>query len=118
VIEDPVKLESRTCRWSEANSCDERPLTVSIVKKNPSLLPAEAALGIGDDDLVEETDPPPLRGGSSIFTILMSTRHDPIASEVYLQNIGTTDVEQSRLYIEESEIIALPMKEYSGGGQS
>jgi len=74
---------------------------------------------MGDDGRVDAADPLALRlGGMMTLTTLRSTRHEPIASAVYLQKIGTVDVEGNLRESGAREIKALPMKEYSGGGES
>lgn len=75
-------------------------------------------LGTGEDDRVDVAEPFVYLGDSTTFTTLMSTRHEPIASAVYLQNIGTVEVDGSRRERGAREIRALPINEYSGGGES
>lgn len=70
--------------------------------------------GTGEEARVETAEPCLLEGIT--LTILISTRHEPIASAVYLQNMGTVDVDDSLRESGASDIRALPMKEYSGGG--
>ena len=74
--------------------------------------------GTGEDARVDEDDPLRCLEDKTTLTILMSTRHDPIASAVYRQKIGTVEVEDSRRDKVASDINAFPMNEYSGGGES
>ena len=74
--------------------------------------------GAGDEDRVDTLDPLVRRVGGVTLTILMSTRHEPIASAVYRQNIGTVEDDDIRRARGVKEIRALPMNEYSGGGDS
>lgn len=75
-------------------------------------------LGTGEDDRLWTADPPGDLTGGSTFCTLMSTLHDPIASAVYRQKIGSVAVVDSFLERQASETRAFPMKEYSGGGDS
>ena len=95
---------------------DESPLTESTVRKKLSLLPAGTPPGTGEEERVEVVEFGCL-GVIITLTILMSTRQEPIASAVYRQNMGTTEVEESRRDRGASEIRAFPTKEYSGGGE-
>ena len=73
---------------------------------------------IGDDARVEAADPLPRFGGMVTTPTLISTRQDPIASEVYRQKIGTVEVADNRLDNGAREMRAFPINEYSGGGDS
>jgi hypothetical protein len=75
-------------------------------------------LSTGDEALVEADDAIAYFAGGITLTSLISTRHDPIASAVYLQKMGTVDTDESFLESGASEISALPMNENSGGGES
>ena len=74
--------------------------------------------GAGEDDRVEAADPFRNLGGKTTLRTFMSMRHDPMASAVYRQKIGTVDEEGSRRDRETREMSALPMNEYEGGGKS
>jgi hypothetical protein len=93
-------------------------LTESTVRKKLSLLPVGTAPGTGEEERVEvEVEFGVCLGVIITLTILMSTRQEPIASAVYLQKIGITEVEESRRDRGASEIRAFPTKEYYGGGE-
>lgn len=115
--EDPTKEESRTWRCTPWKSWEDSPLTWSMVKKKLNLLPGGTVLGAGDDARVDGDE---LRylGDKTTLTTLMSTRQEPMASEVYRQNMGTVEFDDSRRESVASEIKAFPMNEYSGGGES
>lgn len=89
-----------------------------MVRKKLSLLPDGIDPGIGEEDRVDAVDLLVCLSDSITLTILMSTRHEPMASAVYRQNIGTVEVEESRRDNGASDINELPMNEYSGGGVS
>ncbi len=91
---------------------------MSTVKKKLSLLPGGTVPGTGEDDRVEVLDALAWRGERMTFEILISMRHEPIASEVYLQKIGTMEVDDRRRDRGARDISELPMNEYSGGGES
>jgi hypothetical protein len=74
--------------------------------------------GTGEADRVGGVEPFRYFADGTTLVILMSIRHEPIASAVYRQNIGTVEFEDSRRARGVSDIKALPMKEYSGGGES
>jgi hypothetical protein len=93
-------------------------LTESTVRKKLNLLPDGIEPGIGEDGRVEAADLLACFSDKTTLTILMSIRHEPIASAVYLQKIGTVEVDESRRESGASDINELPMKEYSGGGVS
>jgi hypothetical protein len=93
-------------------------LTESTVKKNINLLPDRMVPGTGEADRVEGVEPFRCFTDGTTLDILMSIRHEPMASAVYRQNIGTVEVEDKRRASGASENKALPMKEYSGGGES
>lgn len=112
----PTIDDNRTCRWTAENSLGASPLTVSTVRKKFNLLPGGKAPGIGEADPLEC----PFDGleGRTTLTNFISTRQEPIASAVYRQNIGTVEVQDNLRETGANEIRALPMKEYSGGGES
>jgi hypothetical protein len=92
-------------------------LTESIVSTKLILLPTANGLfpfgvedGKGEDDLVEAAEPA-CRFGGAMLRIRRSIRHDPIASAVYRQNIGTIEVNDNRRETGAKETKALPMKE-------
>lgn len=114
----PTKEERRTWRWTPEKSCDESPLMESTVKKKPNLVPGGTCPGTGEEERVEEDDPFKYLAERTTFTTLMSTRHEPMASAVYRQKIGTVDVDDNLRESGASEIRAFPIKEYSGGGES
>jgi hypothetical protein len=114
----PTKDDNRTWRWTAENSCDDRPLTESTVKKKLSLLPDGIDPGIGEEERVDAADLLVCLSDNITLIILMSTRHEPMASAVYRQNIGTVEVDESRRDSGASDSNELPMKEYSGGGVS
>lgn len=89
-----------------------------MVKKNINLLPDRIVPGTGEADRVEGAEPFRCFMDGTTLDIFMSIRHEPIASAVYRQNIGTVEFEDSRRPSGASDIKALPMKEYSGGGES
>lgn len=76
------------------------------------------APGAGEEARVDAAEPFKYLAGMATLTILMSTRHDPIASAVYRQKIGTVDEEERRRESGARDRSALPMKEYAGGGKS
>ena len=110
--------DRRTCICAAEKSCVDSPLTLSTVRVKESLLPLGIACGMGDDARVEAADPVDFRGGTSTFTTLISIRHEPIASAVYLQKIGAIHVDDILRESGARDTSALPMKEYSGGGES
>jgi len=114
----PTNDDSRTWRWTAENSCDDKPLTESMVKKKLSLLPEGIAPGMGEEGRVDGVDLLECLSDNITLTILMSTRHEPMASAVYRQNIGTVEVDESRRDSGASDINEFPTKEYSGGGVS
>ena len=73
--------------------------------------------GTGEEERVEVVEFGVCLGITTMLTILMSIRQEPIASEVYRQKMGTTEVEGSRRDRVASESRAFPTKEYSGGGE-
>lgn len=81
--EDPTKDERRTWKWTARKSMEDSPLTWSIVRKKLSLLPGGTVPGTGEDERVDGDDCE-LRyfGDNTTLTTLISTRHDPMASEV------------------------------------
>jgi hypothetical protein len=91
-------------------------LIESMVRKKVILLPDGMAHGAGDAGRVDTGVP--CFDACNTLEILMSTRHEPIASAVYRQNIGTTDVEDSLRDSGASDKRALPMNENCGGGES
>ena len=98
-------------------------MTESIVNTKLTLLPTLNDLypfiigdGRGEDDLVEVPEPGCRLGGATL-RIRRSIRHDPMASAVYRQNMGTIEVDDNRREIGARETSALPMKEYRGGGE-
>lgn len=114
----PTNEESRTWRWTAENSWEDNPLTESTVREKLTLLPGGIVPGTGEDERVEADEPLACLEDNTTFKILMSTRHDPIASAVYRQNIGTVEVDESRRERVARDIKAFPMNEYSGGGMS
>lgn len=82
------------------------------------MVPGGTVPGAGEDDRVDVAELLVRLEENTTFTIFISTRHEPIASAVYLQNMGTTEVDESRRDSGAIEIMALPMKEYSGEGLS
>jgi len=86
-----------------------------MVKKKLSLLPEGIAPGMGEEGRVDGVDLLECLSDNITLTILMSTRHEPMASAVYRQNIGTVE---SRRDSGASDINEFPTKEYSGGGVS
>ena len=88
------------------------------MRKKLNLLPGGTVPGDGEDARDDGNDPLRYLEDRTTLTILMSTRHEPIASAVYRQKIGTVEVEDNRRDKVASEIKAFPMKEYSGGGES
>lgn len=87
----PTSDDNLVCAWIEAKSPDDRPLTVSIVTVNVNLPPAIKVPFIGCH---VDSDPgvfaPDEEEADGVH--LKSTLHDPIASKVYWQNIGTMTV--------------------------
>lgn len=114
----PIIEDSRTWRCMPEKSWEDRPLTESMVMKNINLLPGRTVPGTGDDDRVDEVELFRCLAESTTLTIFMSTRQEPIASDVYRQKIGTVEVEDSRRARGARDIKAFPIKEYSGGGES
>jgi len=116
VSDGPTKEDRRSWRCSAEKSCEDKPLIESTVREKLILLPGGIAHGAGDPGRVDT--------GVLCFDacrtleILMSTRQEPIASAVYRQNIGTTDVEDSRRDRGARDRRALPMNEKCGGGDS
>jgi hypothetical protein len=102
----------------EEKSLDPNPFTWSTLTTKLTLLPGCKAVPIGEDALVEVVDPLDFLTGTVTFATLTSTRHDPIASEVYRQNMGTVEVAESLLESGANEINAFPIKEYAGAGSS
>ena len=80
------------------------------------LLPFSPGDGRGEDDLVEAPEPGCRLGGVTL-RIRRSIRHDPIASAVYRQNMGTVEVDDNRRETGDKETRALPINEYIGGGE-
>ena len=118
--EGPTKEDSRAWRCTAEKSWDERPLTESTVRKKLSLLPEgiKVTVGAGDEARVEVLEPPTRLPAWVTLTILMSTRHDPIASAVYRQNMGIVDDEDNLRDSGANDTSALPTKLKIGGGLS
>lgn len=93
-------------------------MTESTVKKKLSLVPGGIVPEIGEEARVDADDALAYLEDSIALTSLISTRQEPIASAVYLQKIATVEEDDNRRDSGASEIRALPMKEYSGGGES
>ena len=89
---------------------------MSTVRMKLSLLPGGTVPGEGEDARVELAEELACLGDNTTFAIFNSTLHEPIASAVYRQKIGTMDVEESRRARGANETKALPINEYSGGG--
>lgn len=116
VRDGPTKDDKRSCRCSAEKSCEDKPLIESTVRKKLILLPGVMADRAGDVGWVDAGAP--CFDACKTLEILISTRHDPIASAVYRQNIGTTDVDDIRRDRGASDKRALPMNENCGGGES
>ena len=82
------------------------------------MLPGGTIDGAGDDDRVGGDEKFAYLEDRTTLTTLMSIRQEPIASAVYLQKIGAVDMEDIFRDRVASERSALPIKEYSGGGES
>ena len=67
--------------------------------------------GTGDVARVEVAEALAYLGDRTTFEILISMRHEPIASAVYLQNMGTTEEDDSLLDRDAKESNAFPMNE-------
>jgi hypothetical protein len=93
-------------------------LTELIVRKKLSLLPNGITPGAREEGRVEAVDSVVCPVDTATLMILISIRHEPMASAVYLQNIGTVDVDENLRERGANEINALPMNEYSGKGVS
>lgn len=89
-----------------------------MVKKKLSFVPGGMVPGTGEEARVDADDALAYLDASIALTSLISMRHEPIASAVYLQKMGTVDDDDSRRERGAREIRALPIKEYSGGGES
>jgi hypothetical protein len=118
----PTKEERRAWRWTVEKSYDDRPLTESMARLKLSLLPGGSITGAGEDERVparvDGVDPFRYLGETTTFTTLISTRHEPIASAVYRQKMGTVLLELSLLESGARLTRAFPINEYSGGGLS
>ena len=93
-------------------------MTESTLRTKLNLLPGGTVPGTGDEDRVEVLEELACLGDKMTLAILISMRHEPIASAVYRQKIGMTDEDDRRRDRGASGTSALPMNEYSGGGES
>ena len=82
-----------------------------MLRAKLSLLPGGTVTGTGEDARVEVLEAFGCFDGTTTLAIFTSMRHEPMASAVYLQKIGTMEEHVNRRDNGASDRSALPMKE-------
>lgn len=106
----PKNADKRTCMCAAEKSCVERPFTESTIRAKESLLPTGNALGSCGEGLGDAA-PFVYLVGKTTLTTFTSIRHEPMASAVYLQKIGATQVDDMPRDSGANDMVALPIKE-------